>query len=109
MIPSCVPIITPHNTENENRNIVLGMKFIDVMLPKRPDIELKRINAAAVPEAPLIVVQPRIRISGDKKIPPPVPVSPESKPIIYPAKKPINGFTVLLDFTLKYCEKLNIN
>ena len=104
-----MPIKTPNNTENPYKNIVLGIKFIDATLPKRPEIELKRIKAAAVPEAPFIVVQPRININGDKKIPPPVPVSPERRPIIYPAKIPINGLTGLLFLILKYLEKLNKN
>ena len=102
-------MITPNNTANKNKNMVFGIKLTDAMLPIRPDTELKKINAAAVPEAPLIVVQPSIKISGDRKIPPPVPVNPERNPIIKPAKIPINGLTGLFDLILKYWEKLNKN
>jgi len=62
------------------------------MLPINPETELKKIKTAAVPDAPLMLVHPKKIINGDKKIPPPVPVSPDSKPI----KTPINTANKIL-------------
>ena len=52
--------------------------------PKRPEVELNNIKAADKPPAILGPAIFRKRRSGVKKIPPPVPVSPESKPSIAP-------------------------
>ena len=70
-------------------------------MPKSPEIELNRINAAAVPDAPFIVVHPKKTINGDKNMPPPVPVRPEINPIKVPANKANQKFTVLWGFILK--------
>ena len=75
-----------------------GNDCIEERLPERPEIELKNINAAAVPDACLTVVQPKKIISGDRKIPPPVPVKPESKPIKAPPKKATIRLTSTIDF-----------
>ncbi len=55
-------------------------------MPSRPNRELKKIKIAAVPLAPFTVVHPAKRISGDKKIPPPVPVKPDKNPITAPTR-----------------------
>ena len=74
-------------------NIVFDIKLTEVIFPRRPDIELNKINAATVPEEPFTLVQPKKTINGDKKIPPPVPVRPERNPIITPANNPNKKFT----------------
>ena len=81
---------------------MLGIKLIEVIFPKRPEIELNKINTAAVPDEPFTVVQPRKTINGDKKIPPPVPVRPERNPIITPANRPSQKFTGRSVFFLIY-------
>ena len=92
-MPSWVPIKTPPRTAKAYKNIAFGIKLTEVIFPKRPDIELNKINAAAVPEAPFTLVQPKKTINGDRKIPPPVPVSPEINPIMTPANSPNIKFT----------------
>ena len=86
-------MITPESTAKENKNIVVGSSCNDVMLPINPDNELKKIKADAVPEASLMEVHPKKTIRGDKKIPPPVPVSPDNNPITIPS---INATTQLI-------------
>ena len=57
------------------------------------------MKTAAVPDAPLTLVHPKKIISGDKNIPPPVPVRPDSKPIQTPintAPKGLNVYFYLL-------------
>lgn len=92
----------------ENKKTTGGKEFTEDRLPNKPAIELRRINPAAVPEAALTVVQRIKTIIGDKKMPPPVPVSPEIKPIIIPVKKASIGFTLFWPFAL-VLKKLNIS
>ena len=67
---------------------MLGGKWpIDEKFPAKPANELHKIKIEAVPDASLIVVHPKKIISGDKKIPPPVPVKPDSKPMTPPRKR----------------------
>jgi hypothetical protein len=51
-----------------------------------PNTELANMNNAAVPLAPFVVVHPANMISGERNIPPPVPVKPARKPITPPVK-----------------------
>ena len=73
------------------------------------EIELNKIKTAAVPDAPLTLVHPKKIISGDKKIPPPVPVRPESKPIKTPIHTPQKTFVFSFLFNLLFLRKLNIS
>ena len=60
------------------------------MCPAKPAKELKSINRAATPDAFLTLVQLAIIIIGERKIPPPTPISPEIKPMNEP---PISPYT----------------
>ena len=90
LIPSCVPIITPKSAAEENNNTVVGNSWIDAILPIKPDNELKKIKAEAVPDASLMEVHPKKTIKGDRKIPPPVPVNPDNNPITAPSMSATN-------------------
>ena len=89
LIPSRVPIKAPTITASAKIHIASGRFETEEMCPSRPKTEFVRINSAAVPDAPLTEVQPKKMISGDKKIPPPVPVNPESNPIDAPVRTEI--------------------
>ncbi len=90
LIPSCVPTMTPKSTAQENNNTVAGNSWIDAILPIKPDNELKKIKAEAVPDASLMEVHPKKTIKGDRKIPPPVPVNPDNNPITAPSMSATN-------------------
>ena len=76
-IPKRVPMNAPNKTASKKRGSSLGSDLVDWKLPSRPAMELTKIKAATVPLASLILTQPSQIMSGDKKIPPPVPVIPE--------------------------------
>gem|GEM_PF-2177343 len=71
------------------RKIASGIKWVEAMHPIRPAMEFTRINAALIPEVVRVLAQPEKSIMGDRKIPPPVPVKPESPPINPPATIPL--------------------
>ena len=50
-------------------------------LPARPATELARMKPDARPDAARVSAQPAMRSTGLRKIPPPVPVRPDRKPI----------------------------
>ncbi len=56
-----------------------------------------------MPEVVLVELQPKNNISGDKKIPPPVPVNPAKKPMHEPIKtaKKNGGFLRFLSIFLE--------
>jgi len=62
---------------------------VEAMHPIRPAIELTRINAALIPDVVRGLVQPEKSMMGERNIPPPVPVRPESPPIIPPIIIPL--------------------
>ena len=67
------------------------------MNPKRPDIELVKINKADTAAACFIVAQPNNSKTGLKIIPPPIPNKPDKKPIKAPnpnAKGRLISFSV---------------
>ena len=59
-----------------------------VSRPAIPEIELTRMNAPDRPAASRVRVQPASTSSGVRKMPPPVPLSPASRPIPAPAAMP---------------------
>jgi len=71
-----VPIVTPKMTAIEYKKIVGGNDCMDERLPNKPAIEFNKIKAAAVPDAALTYVHPNNTMSGERTIPPPVPVNP---------------------------------
>jgi len=56
--------------------------------PDKPATELKRMKRAVIPEAFFTVVHFPIISIGDRKIPPPTPMSPEISPMIDPVISP---------------------
>jgi len=117
LIPNCVPIIAPIKTERAKSGIVFGIFEIEEIFPSKPETEFRKMKTAAVPDADLTAVHPKARIMGDRKIPPPVPVRPEMKPIIAPVinKRVTFGRTIcklVLEPSLKKKPspaKININ
>jgi hypothetical protein len=89
LMPNLVPISAPTITAIANSHNASGNSDTDEMCPSNPKTEFVRINNAAVPEAPLTDVQAKNMISGERKMPPPVPVNPESKPITAPVSTEI--------------------
>ena len=71
------------------RKIASGIKWVEAMHPIRPAIELTRIKAAQIPEVVRVLAHPEKRMMGERNIPPPVPVRPESPPIIPPIIIPL--------------------
>ena len=61
--------------------------LVALMLPARPDAELSRMNGADTAAAVLVRPQRRKIRSGVRKIPPPVPVRPDSRPSSPPAPR----------------------
>jgi hypothetical protein len=58
-----------------------AMPLTMAIFPASPAIELQRMNTAATPDAGFVADHPRNNRSGDRKIPPPVPVRPDNRPI----------------------------
>src|SRR5260370_41610585 len=72
-----VPPATAQKTRGRANN---GSCRVLLMLPARPEIELTRMNSAETADAVFVFAQ-RMKIKiGVRKIPPPVPVNPESSP-----------------------------
>ena len=84
LMPRRVPMRAPTITATMKRGNWAGRLEIELKLPNKPETELAKINTEAVPEALLTAVHPNASMSGDKKMPPPVPVMPEMKPIPEP-------------------------
>ena len=71
------------------RKIASGIKGVEAMHPIRPAIELTKIKAALIPEVVRVLAQPEKSMMGERNIPPPVPVRPESPPINPPIIIPL--------------------
>lgn len=56
------------------------------ILPSKPAIELTKTKLADSPDDWRVSAHPITSKSGERKIPPPVPVNPESKPIAAPER-----------------------
>ncbi len=69
--------------------IASGIKWVEAMHPIRPAMELTRIKAALIPDVVRVLAQPEKSMMGERNIPPPVPVRPESPPIIPPIIIPL--------------------
>ena len=79
-LPRYEPTEPPRTAAIANGKAKNGSCLVLVMLPSKPEIELARMKSAETAEAVLVLAQ-RIRITkGVKKIPPPTPVNPESRP-----------------------------
>ena len=76
--------MAPRITAVRNRGRVGGNDEVDLKFPNSPAIEFRNIKAETVPLVCLVVLQPNQMIIGDRKIPPPVPVIPESIPMPAP-------------------------
>ena len=79
-----VPIIAPISATPIKSGIFDGQLPPAERYPESPATELKRINAAAIGTEPLMSVQRNNNNSGLRKIPPPTPVNPDTKPNIPP-------------------------
>lgn len=86
----------PRTTASKNKGKVEGREEVEEKFPSRPARELRKIKAATVPLADFTAVHPNQIIRGDKKMPPPVPVMPDKKPIQSPIKIAKAGITARL-------------
>ena len=88
---SVVLMAAPRSTAAAKSGKSGGSAFTEAMLPRSPSTELQRMNTAATPDAVRVSDQVRKSRSGDRKMLPPVPVSPESQPIAAPASTAIHS------------------
>ncbi len=65
-----------------------GRKCVEAIDPAKPEMELTKMNAAETPAVVGRLDQPANRMIGEIKIPPPVPVKPDSPPIKAPTENP---------------------
>jgi len=70
----------PIATTTKAKNKLSGKDLTVEICPSSPEIELNRIKALDNPPAVRGPANPTKSNSGVRKIPPPVPVNPESKP-----------------------------
>ena len=90
-LPRYEPTAPPDTAATTNGSANKGSCLVLLMLPRRPEIELTRINSAETADAVFVFAQ-RIKISkGVRNMPPPVPVNPESSPSPAPTYRAI-GF-----------------
>src|SRR5262249_46361144 len=59
---------------------IAGNDLLALQFPSKPAIELTKMNIAEIAEAVFVGAQWRIITTGVRKMPPPVPVSPERSP-----------------------------
>jgi hypothetical protein len=83
-LPSSDPIKPPTATATAHTGRASGRYRILAKLPASPAMELTRMKAAEVPDVGRLPAQPVNSSKGLRKIPPPVPVNPESRPIAPP-------------------------
>jgi len=83
-LPASEPMTAPTTTAPIQRGRVLGSEARRETLPARPAIELPRMKGAARPEAARVSAHPAKSSTGLRKMPPPVPVRPESSPMAAP-------------------------
>ena len=88
-IPNWLPRNPAKATMGTQRKIASGIKWVEAMHPIRPAMEFTRIKAALIPDVVRVLAQPEKSMMGDRNIPPPVPVRPESPPIIPPIIIPL--------------------
>ena len=84
LVPSMVPIQPPITAAGAQYTISPGTCASEDTWPNKPEIELTRMNATATPDVSLVLAQFIMSSTGLKKMPPPTPVRPESKPITAP-------------------------
>src|SRR5712691_5639999 len=78
--PNSEPTMPPTTTAPAHSGAALGSACTLMVSPKRPATELTRIKAAETLALWRGSAHPITRRSGLKKMPPPIPVSPETKP-----------------------------
>jgi len=86
LLPYSAPAKPPITAAAAHSGKAEGKTGADAVMPSRAEIELTRINAAAMPEMIFTLAHRKYRRSGLKNIPPPTPVSPERSPRTAPAK-----------------------
>ena len=55
--------------------------------PNIPAVELKKINSAEIAAVSRMLLQDKYNNSGERKIPPPIPINPETEPRIAPINR----------------------
>src|SRR6266508_3792257 len=86
-LPRPAPTIPPTAAAAPQSAIPLGSAARLAGLPSRPAKELTQMNAAETAAVGLGSAQWARSRRGERKIPPPTPVSPESSPIAAPQKR----------------------
>jgi hypothetical protein len=79
---------TPPTSTTSNQRGNSGSSFKPVVaIPSSPVSEFRKINKADTADASLGRAYPPINNIGVRRIPPPIPMSPEIKPMISPTSK----------------------
>ena len=86
-LPSSEPMSPPTKAAGAHHAISTGTFFTLATWPSKPEAEFTRMNATETPAVLRVSAQPRSRINGLRKIPPPTPVSPERNPMPEPKIK----------------------
>src|SRR6184192_4454655 len=79
-LPKCEPTVPPMIAAPERTAAKAGMDCLALAKPARPAIEFAKINNAETADACFVFAQLEKSKRGVRKIPPPVPVSPERNP-----------------------------
>jgi hypothetical protein len=83
-LPSSDQIEPPTAAATAHTGRASGRYRILAKLPASPAVELTKMKAAEVPDVGRVPAQPVNSSKGLRKIPAPVPVNPESRPIAPP-------------------------
>lgn len=75
-------------TANITKSIEIELKLTPVThCPRRPENEFTQMNKAETADASLMLPQLKNKIIGERIIPPPIPISPDIKPMQIPKIK----------------------
>ena len=80
LLPKYDPTTPPIITAIPRGKISDGMFSVERKFPNKPEIEFNKINSAETAAAFFVVAQRISKSNGVRKIPPPVPVSPDNNP-----------------------------
>ena len=101
--PSWVPTSAPMTTAPTKYGSSGGSCPTLVRFPARPAIETHRMKPADMPDVFRTASHPKNRISGLRKMPPPVPVRPDSAPIPAPPKPSSSDAALWIRLKRQFC------
>src|SRR5204863_2042697 len=80
LLPKYDPTAPPISAATAKGMAIAGNDLLAVQFPSSPAMELTKMNMAEMADAVFVGAQWRKITSGVRKIPPPVPVSPDRSP-----------------------------